>query len=103
MNHYFRSYNDHQNISKELKVKFNESLKLYGKMFSVFPHERPNCEEILERKKKWALNEEEFEINEFEKIIDSKENENELTIYSMLRSKMTLDKAIKSIFKCVIS
>jgi hypothetical protein len=91
-----------------LKVKYNESLKLYGKMSSNFPHERPNCEEILENKKKWALNEKEFEINdELEKIIDSKESENELTIYSMLRSKMISDKAIKSkskrVHNCVVN
>jgi len=73
-------------------------------MTQMLPQKRPNCEEILERKKKWALNEKEFEINdEFEKIIDSKGRENELTIYSMLRSKMISDKAIKSKSNCVIS
>jgi hypothetical protein len=71
-------------------------------------HKRPNCEEIHKRKNSWALNEEEFEINEkFLKIIDSKESEDELTIYSMLRSKTISDKVIKSkskrVYNCVIS
>ncbi len=74
----------------------------------MLPHKRPNCEKILERKKKWALNEKQFQINdELEKIIDSKESENDLEIYSLLRSKMISDKAIKSkskrVHNCVIS
>jgi hypothetical protein len=65
-------------------------------MTAIRPQRRPNCEEILKRKKKWALNEREFEINkELKKIIHSKESENELTIYSLLRSKLNSDKAIK--------
>jgi hypothetical protein len=73
-------------------------------MTQMLPQQRPKCEEILKRKKKWALNEEEFEINdELEKIIDSKGSENDLTIYSMLKSKMISDKEIKSKSNCVIS
>jgi serine/threonine protein kinase len=69
-----------------LKAKYNESLKLYDKMHSDFPHKRPNCEDILERKNSWALNKQELKINdELENIIASKERENELTIYSILR------------------
>jgi hypothetical protein len=71
------------------------------------PLTRPNCEEILEGKKKWALNVKQFEINELEKIIDSKRSENMLTIYSLLRRIMISDKAIKSkskrVHNCVIS
>jgi hypothetical protein len=33
-------------------------------MTQLFPQKRLNCEEILERKKKWALNEREFEISD---------------------------------------
>jgi hypothetical protein len=36
------------------------------------PHKRPNCEEILMKKNLWALNEEEFEINDELEKIDSK-------------------------------
>ncbi len=65
-------------------------------MTSNLPHKRPNCEEILERKNSWALNEEEFEINdELEKIINSQGSESELTIYCLLRSKLNSDKADK--------
>ncbi len=80
------------------------SLSLCNEMTQMLPQQRPKCEEILKRKKKWALNEEEFEINdELEKIIDSKGSENDLTIYSMLKPKMISDKEIKSKSNCVIS
>ncbi len=93
---YFRSYDDYQNISEQLKNKYNESLELYDKMHSDFPHKRPNCEEILERKNSWALNKEEFEINdELEKMIGSKGNEYELTIYSLLSLKLKCDDWVK--------
>jgi hypothetical protein len=88
---YFRSYDDYQDISKELKVKYNESLKLYEKMTSKFPYKRPNCEEILRMKNLWPLNKEQLEINdELENIITTKERENEFTIYSILRSEINL-------------
>jgi hypothetical protein len=64
-----------------LKDKYNESLKLYDKMHSDFPHKRLNCEDILERKNSWALKEEELEIN------DQLEN----IIASMLRSEINLN------------
>jgi hypothetical protein len=41
------------------------------------------------------INEEKFEINELEKIIDSQGNENELTIYSLLRLELNCHKAQK--------
>ncbi len=51
------------------------------------PHNRPNCEEILMKKDLWTLNKEKLEINDkLKNIIASKERENKLTIYSMLRS-----------------
>jgi hypothetical protein len=60
-------------------------------MIRILNRLRPGCEEILKRKNSWALNKEELEIsNELENIIASKESENELTIYSMLRSEISL-------------
>ncbi len=60
-------------------------------MTSNLPINRPNCEDILERKNSLALNEKELEISdELENIIASKERENEFTIYSILRSKKKL-------------
>jgi hypothetical protein len=55
------------------------------------PGERPTCEEILKIKDLWALKEEDFEFDKkVKKIIDSKFKENELTVYSMLKSKIDL-------------
>jgi hypothetical protein len=62
-------------------------------MLRPMPRRRPNCEQILERKNSWAINEEELliEINdELKNIIASKERENEFTIYSLLKSKIDL-------------
>ncbi len=57
-------------------------------MHSDFPHKRLNCEDILQRKHLWALNEQQIEMNdELQNIIASKERQNEFTIYSMLRSE----------------
>jgi hypothetical protein len=54
-------------------------------------NKRPDCEKILEKKSSWALNKDELEISdELENIIASKERENELTIYSLLRSEINL-------------
>ncbi len=65
-------------------------------MCNHLPQRRPNCEEILEKKDLWAQNEENFETNdELEKIIDSKWNGNELTIYCLLRLGLNCDKAQK--------
>jgi hypothetical protein len=76
-------------MSKQLKDKYNESLKLFKKMHSDSPHERPNCEDILEGKSSWALNEDEFQVSDkLQKIIGSKQRKTELTIYSMLRLKI---------------
>jgi hypothetical protein len=58
-------------------------------MTARLPHKRPNCEEILERKNSWALIKEQLQINnELIDIINSKERENEFTIYSLLRNKL---------------
>jgi hypothetical protein len=91
LKYYFRSYDDYHNISEKLKIKYNNSQELYEKMTSNLAKTRPNCEEILERKKSWALNKEELKINdELENVIASKEHENEFTIYSILRSEKNL-------------
>ncbi len=73
-----------------MKTKFNQSLELCNAMTIRLPFKRPNCEEILNRKSLWTLNEEELEISdELKNIIASKECENEL-IYSMRRSEINL-------------
>ncbi len=47
-----------------MKTKYKAALDLYVDMLYPLPQRRPNCEEILERKSSWALNEEEFEIDD---------------------------------------
>jgi hypothetical protein len=77
-----------------LETKYNEA---FDNMVVKDVSQRPTCEEILKKKDLWVLKEEEFEINKkLKKIIDSKVRKNKLTVYSMLRSKMISDKAIKS-------
>ncbi len=60
-------------------------------MHSDFPHKRPNCEEILERKNSWALNEEDLEIDEKLKreLIPKLVDENQI-IFSLLKSKLNI-------------
>ncbi len=71
--------------------KYKECIELCDEMTARLAHKRPNCEEVLKRKNLWALNKEKLEINdELENIIASKEPENGLKIYSMLRSKISL-------------
>ncbi len=66
-------------------------------MCSDFPYKRPNCEEVLKKKQKWALNEREFEINdELKNMIASEKAETEFTIYLLLRSKLNSDKVIET-------
>jgi hypothetical protein len=54
-------------------------------------NERPDCEKILEKKNSWALNEEEFEINDELKkeLILKLDDENEI-IFSILKSKLNI-------------
>ncbi len=56
-----------------------------------FSQLRLNCEEILNRKNSWALNEEEFEINDELKkeLIPKLVGENQL-IFSILKSKLNI-------------
>ena len=64
-------------------------------MCNHLPQRPPNCEEILQKRHLWALNED-FETNdELEKVIDSQGSENELTIYCLLRLELNCHKAQK--------
>ncbi len=85
---YFSLYNNYQGI-EGLKSKFKESLKLYEKMTS-FQQNRPNCEEILNGKNSWALNEKEFEIDdELKNLILKLDNEKQFVFY-ILKSKFNI-------------
>jgi hypothetical protein len=60
-------------------------------MTSRLTNVRPNCEEILNLKDSWALSEKEFDFqNESMKIFDSKINNSNYTIYSLLKSRQKL-------------
>jgi len=74
-----------------LKSKFQNDIELCDDMTRFVPNKRPNCEQILERKKQWALNEEEFEIDDELKkeLIPKLVGENQL-IFSILKSKLNI-------------
>jgi hypothetical protein len=67
-------------------------------MLRALPERRPNCEEILKQKYLWALNEE-FEINdELREEYVSKINDENQSIFSVLKSKLKiLNKLLESI------
>jgi hypothetical protein len=78
-------------MSKQLKDKYNESLQLYEKMHSDFQHKRPNCEQILNKKDLWALEEQEFQIDdEVKKELIRKFNDENQIVFSVLKSKLNI-------------
>jgi len=60
-------------------------------MTARLPHKRPDCEDILERKNSWALNENEFEINDGLKkeLIPKLVDKNQI-VFSILKSKLNI-------------
>ncbi len=74
-----------------MKTKYKAALDLYVDMLHPLPQRRPNCEEILQRKTQWALNEEEFEVDDELKkeLIPKLVGENQL-IFSILKSKLNI-------------
>ncbi len=75
-------------ISHLLKYKFRNAFELYERMTQFLPEERPDCEEILNTRHLWSLGKNEFTIDgEMKKLICSA-NEEKLTIYSILKSKL---------------
>jgi hypothetical protein len=71
-----------------LKDKYKKAQKMCNQMAQYCPKLRPNCEQILEIKNSWALNENEFEINKLLSVALSPEkgNENFIT-YNIILSK----------------
>jgi hypothetical protein len=60
-------------------------------MSSDFPYKRPNCEEILKEKDSWALNKEEFEINnELKKELINKLFDVNQIVFSIPKSSNSL-------------
>jgi hypothetical protein len=60
-------------------------------MLRAKPDKRPTCEKILKKKDLWALNGEEFEINDELKkeLIPKLVDENQI-IFSILKSKLNI-------------
>ncbi len=60
-------------------------------MTATLINERPDCEEVIEKKNSWALNEEEFEINdELKKELILKLDDENQVIFSILKSKLNI-------------
>ncbi len=60
-------------------------------MLNPLPQRRPNCEEILNRKNSWTLNEDEFEIDEkVKKELNLKMDDENQLIFSKLKSKLNI-------------
>jgi hypothetical protein len=74
-----------------LKDKYEHALVLYDSMTRGIYWNRPTCEKILATKQLWALSENELTINDDLKFaIMKKNNEKNLTIYSILKSKLKI-------------
>jgi hypothetical protein len=74
-----------------LKTKYKGALDLYVDMLNPLPQRRPNCEEILNRKNSWTLNEDEFEIDEkVKKELNLKMDDENQLIFSKLKSKLNI-------------
>ncbi len=74
-----------------MKNKYIAALDLHDDILRRFPGRRPNCEEILGRKISWALNEDEFEINDKLKkeLILKLDDENQI-VFTILKSKLNI-------------
>jgi hypothetical protein len=58
-------------------------------MTATLPNKRPNCNQILDKKKSWALIEEEFKINdELKKELILKLDDENQIIFSLLKPKL---------------
>jgi hypothetical protein len=77
-------------MSTLLRTKYKESIQLISKMTRRLPNERPNCEQILNVKHFWALHENEFEFeNESRNILNSRTENDNFSVYSILQSKLS--------------
>jgi len=68
--------------------KYNQALEILERMTNRIPSKRPTCEEILETKQEWALNDTESYIENEIKILLEEKLEEKLFIYSILESKL---------------
>jgi len=68
--------------------KYKEMSDLCYKMMDTKYRNRPDCEQILEKKRLWALSSEEFEAREdFEKVLNCDHNNNSF-VCSIIKLKL---------------
>jgi hypothetical protein len=71
--------------------KYQNALKFSERMTNLIPSKRPNCEEILESKHLWALDKNEFQINdELRQILEEKSKDKQ-SIYHIFYTKLNLN------------
>jgi hypothetical protein len=64
--------------------KYREAIELFNEMISQEPNKRPDCAEILNDKRLWALTGREFDVQkEFENSLSLTQNE-QLFVYEIL-------------------
>jgi hypothetical protein len=57
-------------------------------MTKLIPSKRPNCKEILESKHLWALDKNEFEINDELRHVLKEKSEDKQSIYHLICTKL---------------
>jgi hypothetical protein len=71
-----------------LLSKYENALQLYENLTQPIPYKRPNCEEILESKDKWALGKNELIIeNELRDVLEEKSKDKQ-SIYHIIYTKL---------------
>jgi serine/threonine protein kinase len=71
-----------------LLSKYKNALQLYKSLTQPIPHKRPNCEEILESKNKWALDKNELIIaNDLRRTLEEKSVDKQ-KIYHIIYTKL---------------
>jgi serine/threonine protein kinase len=71
-----------------LLSKYKNALQLYESLTQPIPHKRPNCEEILESKNKWALDKNELIIaNDLRRTLEEKSVDKQ-KIYHIIYTKL---------------
>ncbi len=70
--------------------KYRSAVQLFKSMTQMNPIKRPNCEEILETRGLWAMDKNDFEINdELRHILEEKSKDNQ-SIYHIIQTKFKL-------------
>jgi hypothetical protein len=82
--------------------KYIQALEIYSRMTDNVPSKRPNCQEILEKRYLWAINEDDFDIQTEKKLALNSRLEDESFIYSIIESKFIAIN-VKTIYRRISS